>query len=102
MPYNHPMNVGTIKETKNEEYRVGLTPAGVRALAQGGHSVFVERDAGTGAGFSDELYAAAGATLCETPQEVASAVDLLIKVKEPLAPEFALLRPSLIVFTYLH
>jgi alanine dehydrogenase len=81
---------------------VGLTPSGVKALAQAGHGVLVERNAGDGSGFSDEQYADAGATLCATPQEVAAAVDLLIKVKEPLEPEFALMRPGLILFTYLH
>jgi len=96
------MKVGTIRETKNEEYRVGLTPAGVQALTQAGHSAFVEPGAGIGAGFSDEQYAAAGATPRGTAQEVAAAVDLLVKVKEPLEPEFALLRPGLILFTYLH
>src|SRR2546428_3644981 len=96
------MKVGTIREAKNEEYRVGLTPAGVQALAQAGHGVYVERDAGVGAGFSDEQYDAAGATLCDGPVEVAAGVDLLVKVKEPLAPEFALLRTDLILFTYLH
>ncbi len=96
------MKVGTIKETKNEEYRVGLTPAGMQALAQAGHDVFVERGAGVGAGFSDEHYAAVGAKLCDTPQEAASSVDLLVKVKEPLEAEFALLRPGLLLFTYLH
>ncbi len=96
------MKVGTIKETKDEEYRVGLTPAGAQALVQAGHSVFVERNAGLGAGFSDEQYAAAGASLCEKPQEVAQTVDLLVKVKEPLEPEFSLLRPGLLLFTYLH
>ncbi len=96
------MKVGTIKETKNEEYRVGLTPAGVQALVQSGHEALVERAAGTVAGFPDERYTAIGATLCDTPQEVAASVDLLVKVKEPLAQEFALLRPGLILFTYLH
>ncbi|MDO8616147.1 MAG: alanine dehydrogenase [Dehalococcoidia bacterium] len=96
------MKVGTIKETKIEEYRVGLTPAGVQALAQAGHDVLVERDAGTAAGYSDDQYAAAGAQLCATAQEVAAAVGLLVKVKEPLAAEFPLLRPGLLLFTYLH
>ena len=96
------MNIGTIKETKNEEYRVGLTPAGARALAQAGHTVFVERAAGDGSGFSDDLYAAAGATLCSIAREVASSVDLLVKVKEPLEPEFSLMRPGMLLFTYLH
>ena len=96
------MKVGTIKETKVEEYRVGLTPSGVKALAQAGHSVFVERGAGEGSGFTDAQYADAGGTLSATPQDVAAAVDLLVKVKEPLEVEFALLRPGLILFTYLH
>ena len=96
------MKVGTIKETKIEEYRVGLTPSGVHALAQAGHEVFVEGGAGVGSGFSDERYAAAGATLCDTPQAVAGAVDLLVKVKEPQEPEFPLLRRGLLLFTYLH
>lgn len=81
---------------------MGLTPAGVQALSQAGHTVLVERDAGVGAGFSDEHYAATGATLCDTSQEVVSTVDLLVKVKDPLEPEFSLLRPGLILFTYLH
>ncbi|HEU4759493.1 MAG TPA: alanine dehydrogenase, partial [Dehalococcoidia bacterium] len=96
------MKVGTIKETKTEEYRVGLTPQGAKALAAAGHAVFVERGAGVGAGFSDEQYDRAGATLCDTPAEIAGTVDLLVKVKEPQRPEFGLLRRGLILFTYLH
>lgn len=96
------MRVGTIKETKVEEYRVGLTPQGVRALVEAGHTVFVQRGAGEGAGYSDAQYQAAGASLCETPQQVVQGVDLLVKVKEPLPPEYPLLRPGLILFTYLH
>jgi alanine dehydrogenase len=96
------MKVGTITETKVEEYRVGLTPSGAKALTQAGHDVFVERGAGEGSGFSDAQYTDAGATLSSTPQEVAATVDLLVKVKEPLEAEFSLLRPGLILFTYLH
>jgi len=96
------MKVGTIRETKIEEYRVGLTPSGVKALAQAGHQVFVERGAGEGSGFNDEQYEQAGAATCPSAEAVASAVDLLVKVKEPLQSEFALLRPGLILFTYLH
>ena len=96
------MKVGTIKETKVEEYRVGLTPSGAKALTQAGHAVFVERGAGEGSGFNDEQYADAGATLSSTSKDVAATVDLLVKVKEPLEPEFSLLRPALILFTYLH
>ncbi len=96
------MKVGTIKETKTEEHRVGLTPQGVRALTAAGHSVFVERSAGAGSGFDDGQYTRAGATLCDTAAEVAATVELLVKVKEPLPPEYPLLREGLIVFTYLH
>jgi alanine dehydrogenase len=96
------MKVGTIKETKNEEFRVGLTPSGVAALAQSGHETLVETGAGAGSGFGDAAYAAAGATICGSAAEVADAVDLLVKVKEPLPAEYSLLRRGLIVFTYLH
>jgi alanine dehydrogenase len=96
------MKVGTIKETKIEEYRVGLTPSGVRALADAGHEIFVEHGAGQGSGFSDSHFEHAGAILCPSAGAVAAAVDLLVKVKEPLEPEFSLLRPGLILFTYLH
>ncbi len=96
------MKVGTIKETKNEEFRVGLTPTGVRALTESGHEVLVERGAGAGSGFPDALYEASGARVLPTAGEVAGAVDLLVKVKEPLEVEYPLLRPGLILFTYLH
>jgi alanine dehydrogenase len=96
------VNVGTIRETKVEECRVGLTPLGVRAITQAGHKVLIERRAGQGSGFSDEQYAEAGAILVDTPQEVAEGCDLLVKVKEPTPAEYALLRPGLILFTYLH
>ncbi len=96
------MKVGTIRETKIEEYRVGLTPNGVSALTHAGHQIFVERGTGIGSGLTDDQYSAAGATLCDSPQEVAAKVDLLVKVKEPLEPEFGLLRRGLILFTYLH
>ncbi|MCH7810557.1 MAG: alanine dehydrogenase [Chloroflexi bacterium] len=96
------MRVGTIKETKVEEYRVGLTPAGAQALAGAGHEVLVERGAGEGAGFADADYEASGAQLRDEPADVAANVDLLVKVKEILPPEFPLLRPGLLLFTYLH
>lgn len=96
------MNVGTIRETKDEEYRVGLTPHSVRALVEAGHAAFVETGAGVASGFSDDQYLAAGAALRRGPEEVASAVQLLVKVKEPLSHEYRLLRPGLILFTYLH
>jgi len=96
------VKVGTITETKVEEYRVGLTPAGAGTLTQAGHQVSVQRGAGLGSGFSDAEYEAAGASLVDTAAEVAAAADLLVKVKEPLPPEYPLLRSGLILFTYLH
>jgi alanine dehydrogenase len=96
------VNVGTIRETKVEEHRVGLTPLGVRALRQDGHTVLLERGAGQGSDFSDDQYSDAGATLLDTPQEVAGRCDLLVKVKEPIPTEYGLFRPDLILFTYLH
>lgn len=96
------MRVGTIRETKVEEYRVGLTPAGAEALAGAGHEVLVERGAGEGSGFADADYEAAGAKVRDGPADVAANVDLLVKVKEILPPEFPLLRPGLLLFTYLH
>ena len=96
------MKVGTITETKVEEGRVGLTPQGAAALTRAGHEVLVQRGAGLGSGFSDGDYEAAGATVVATAAEVAAAVALLVKVKEPLPPEYGLLRPGLILFTYLH
>ena len=96
------MNVGTIREAKEGEDRVGLTPAGAGALAQAGHTAIVERGAGEGSGFSDDEYRRAEATLVESPQEVAGRCDLLVKVKELLPPEFGLLRKELILFSFLH
>ncbi len=96
------MRVGTIKETKNEEFRVGLTPAGVRALVAAGHEVLVERGAGVGSGYADAAYEAAGAKLCGGAAEVSAGVEMLVKVKEILPAEYGLLRPGLLLFTYLH
>ncbi|MEO8457166.1 MAG: alanine dehydrogenase [Chloroflexota bacterium] len=96
------MRVGTIRETKNEEFRVGLTPSGARALVAAGHSVLVEAGAGLGSGFSDATYEAAGATICPDAKSVAEGVKMLVKVKEILPAEFPLLRPGLLLFTYLH
>lgn len=96
------MRVSTIKETKTEEYRVGLTPEGARALVEAGHEVLVERSAGLGAGHSDEAYESAGAKVVAGARDVAANADMLVKVKEILPAEYPLLRPGLILFTYLH
>src|ERR1700674_2612425 len=96
------MRVGTIKETKNEEFRVGLTPAAVHALVSAGHGVLVERGAGIGSGFADATYESAGARIFDSAAEVTAGVDMLVKVKEILPSEYELLRPGLLLFTYLH
>ncbi|MCA1987579.1 MAG: alanine dehydrogenase, partial [Desulfarculus sp.] len=94
------MRIGVPRETKAEEYRVGLVPAGARALVQAGHQVVVEAGAGLGAGIEDAEYLAAGASLGDADQ--AWAAEMVVKVKEPIAPEFRHLRPGLTLFTYLH
>jgi len=94
--------IGVPKEIKVHEYRVGLTPESVRELAARGHRVVVEHDAGRGISAGDADYAAAGASIAVTPAEVFSRAELIVKVKEPLAPERALLRPGQALFTYLH
>jgi alanine dehydrogenase len=94
--------VGLPKEIKDNEYRVGLTPAGVRALTDAGHKVVVERSAGEGSGFDDELYVRAGATMLETPDDVWAEGEMIVKVKEPIAPEYPRMREGQLLFTYLH
>ena len=96
------MKVGVVREVKPQERRVALTPAGVTDLLVHGHEVVVETGAGEGAGFPDETYASAGARLAENAAAVWATADLLLKVKEPLQPEYGLLRPGLTLFTYLH
>src|SRR4249919_1188389 len=95
------MRIGVAKEIKPQEYRVALTPAGARELVQRGHDVVVETSAGIGSAFADEAYERAGATIA-TVDEVWSEADLLLKVKEPIAPEYPRLRDGLTLFTYLH
>ena len=95
------MLIGVPREIKNHEYRVGVTPAGVRALTDAGHEVKVETRAGERIGFSDELYLAAGARIVEMPSE-AYACPLIVKVKEPQPGEIPLLREGQVLFTYLH
>mgnify|MGYP001210699530 CR=1 FL=1 len=96
------MIIGVPKEIKEKEFRVGLAPAGVMALREAGHTVLVEAGAGTGSGIGDDKYAAAGARLLATPAEVWGQAEMVVKVKEPLKPEYPLLRPGLILYTYLH
>jgi len=96
------MHIGVPKEIKNHEYRVGLTPSSVREIVAHGHSVDVETGAGAGIGATDDAYRAAGAQVAPSAEAVFAAADMIVKVKEPQAPERALLRRGQILFTYLH
>jgi alanine dehydrogenase len=95
------MEIGVPKEIKDQEFRVGLSPASVRVLCDNGHQVFVETGAGLGAGFSDEDYVTAGGTIAPDAAAVWEQ-KLVVKVKEPLPAEYSYLRPSQLLFTYLH
>ena len=96
------MIVGLPKEIKDNEYRVGLTPAGVRALTDAGHACLVEKDAGEGSGFGDALYEKAGARIIDSADDVWGRADMIVKVKEPIAPEYPRMREGQLLFTYLH
>ena len=96
------MLVGLPKEIKDNEYRVGLTPAGVRALTDAGHQVIVEQTAGDGSGFEDFLYEKAGGEIIESADEVWAKAEMIVKVKEPIAPEYPRMREGQLLFTYLH
>ena len=96
------MIIGIPKEIKAQENRVGGIPATVELLTKAGHTVLVEHNAGAGSGFSDQDYAAAGAKIVDTAAEVYAKADMIYKVKEPLEPEYALLRENQIIFAYLH
>jgi len=95
------MRIGVPKEIKNNENRVAVSPAGVHHLVNHGHEVLLERNAGLGAGFTDEEYVSAGAKIVDDPEDVWNA-DMVIKVKEPLPGEYKYFREGLILFTYLH
>lgn len=96
------MKIGIPKEIKNNENRVGMTPAGVAELVKHGHKVMVEHTAGEGSGFADKDYVAAGAEIIPTAAEVYAQSDMIIKVKEPVEPEYGLIRKGQLVFTYFH
>jgi alanine dehydrogenase len=96
------MIVGILKEIKSEENRVSMTPAGVEVMKHAGHEVLVEKYAGLGSGFEDAAYAQAGAEIVGTPKEIFSRSEMVMHVKEPLPPEYGLIREDQIVFTYLH
>lgn len=96
------MVIGIPKEIKDEENRVAITPTGVSASISHGHQVLVEKGAGLGSGIIDRAYEAAGATVLESASDIWQRADLVMKVKEPQPEEFSLMRPDLILFTYLH
>ena len=96
------MIIGVPKEIKEQEQRVALLPSAAEQLKRRGHSVLVEKNAGTGSGYSDEQYVKAGAEIVDLAEEVFKRADLVVKVKEPLKAEFPLLRKGQILFTYLH
>ena len=96
------MKIGVPKEIKNNEYRVGLVPGGVRQLVQDGHRLYVEAGCGEGVGISDQAYRRAGAEIISSSEEIFDTVEMIIKVKEPLPREIALLKPHHILYTFLH
>lgn len=96
------MKIGVPKEIKNNENRVGLTPAGVKELVAHSHQVAVQKTAGEGSGFSDDEYVAAGATILPTIEDVYAFADMIVKVKEPIAPEYPLVKAGQVLFTYFH
>jgi alanine dehydrogenase len=96
------MKIGVPKEVKNHEYRVALTPIGTHELTQHGHDVYVEKGAGVGSQITDEEYVAAGAKILDSADEVWGNADMVLKVKEPIAEEYARMREGQTLFTYLH
>jgi alanine dehydrogenase len=96
------MLVGVPKEIKNHEYRVAITPAGVKEFINHGHKVIIESGAGLGSAISDDAYSVAGAEIVKSAAEVWSRAEMILKVKEPIAPEYPLMREGQVLFTYLH
>lgn len=96
------MKIGCVKEIKNNEFRVGITPDNVKSYTNAGHVVYIEKGAGEGSCFTDEEYKAAGAVLTDTAKEVWDACEMMIKVKEPLEEEYKYFHKDLILYTYLH
>ena len=96
------MKIGIPKEIKNNESRVGMTPAGVSELVRHGHEVFVQHTAGENSNFPDEKYVKAGAKILPTIEETYAVADMIVKVKEPIEPEYPLVKPGQLLFTYFH
>ncbi|UCD28295.1 MAG: alanine dehydrogenase [Planctomycetota bacterium] len=96
------MIIGVTREIKRDEYRVGMTPAGVEVLTQAGHKVLIEREAGLGSGLADAEYAQYGAQIVESPGDIFRRADMVVKVKEPQPEEIAKIQPGQVLFTYFH
>ena len=96
------MKIGVPKEIKNNENRVGVTPAGVFELIRVGHSVYIQENAGFGSGFTDTDYKVVGANILSSIEEVYAICDMIVKVKEPIEDEYALIKPKQVIFTYFH
>jgi alanine dehydrogenase len=99
---NHIMIIGVPKEIKNNENRVALTPAGVAEFRKNGHTVYVQTNAGSGSGFSDEDYSAAGASILNSIEEIYAIAEMICKVKEPIESEYKLIKENQLLFTYFH
>src|SRR3954452_24997632 len=99
---NEAMRIGVPAEIKNNEYRVGMTPSGAQDLTSDGHTVYIQAGAGYGSGFSDEEYAANGAKILATADDVYQQSDMIVKVKEPIDADLARLKDGQLLFTYLH
>ena len=102
LPKPETMIIGVPKEIKNNENRVGLTPGGVFELTKRGHTVYVQKTAGEHSGFTDAIYEDAGAAILDTIEEVYAIAEMIVKVKEPIEPEYDLVKENQIVFTYFH
>jgi len=96
------MIIGVPKEIKNNENRIGLTPASVKEYVKRGHTVYVQSGGGLGSGFSDDMYEQAGAKMLPTIEDVYATADMIVKVKEPIAPEYDLIKENQLLFTYFH
>lgn len=96
------MIIGIPKEIKNNENRVAMTPAGVQEMTRRGHKVYVQATAGVNSGFTDDAYRAVGAEILPTIEEVYATAEMIVKVKEPIAPEYKLVRAGQLLFTYFH
>lgn len=96
------MIIGVPKEIKNNENRVGMTPAGVSELTKRGHKVYVQHEAGINSGFADEEYVSVGAEILPTIEATYAHAEMIVKVKEPIEPEYSLIRPGQVLFTYFH